>query len=422
MIPYRQALQIILQHTGVRKTEKLPLLSAHSRISAAEITSAMQVPSFCNSAMDGFAVRCADIAGATVEQPIALPIMRTIAAGDVVTMETASGASQIMTGAPVPEPYDAVIPVEEVMVAGDEVSFMRPAREHENIRFPGEDVRLGQRVLRRNETIATERVMLLAAVGVAEVEVYQLPALHILSTGKEITDNAGAPLPEGRIYNSNAPYLIACCREEGFTPEYGGIIADDPAAFEQAIASITPGSVIITTGAVSKGTWDFIPESLKHLGATTHFHRVNIRPGKPVLFATLPNGSWFFGLPGNPVSAAIGFRFFVLPLLWALQGLEPEQPLMARLENGFIKKGNFRQFLKSRLSANAKGELVATVSSGQESFKISPVAESNAWVMLEEDRLECKAGTMVSVLPFRTQAAEVLAAQPMKEAPLCRIA
>jgi molybdopterin molybdotransferase len=405
MISYQDALQIIFKNSSQSKTEKLPLLSALSKISASDLTSNMQVPSFRNSAMDGFAIKCSDIKNASTENPVKLNILQAIAAGDKVEISAATATTnsvQIMTGAPVPEVFDAVIPVEEVIIENNSVIFKRPAKLNENIRFPGEDVRIGQNILSKGKKITSEDIMLLSALGVNEVSIYKFPSIQILSTGKEITDNYNEPLPEGKIYNSNSPYLIAKAREEGFEAVYGGIIADDPKEFESVISKVKPETIIITTGAVSKGEWDFVPESLRNLGVEIHFHRVNIRPGKPVLFAILPNGSYFFGLPGNPISATIGFRFFIMPLLRILQGLEPEQPLIAQLSNNFTKKGNFRQFLKSNLETDSNGQLVVSISSGQESFKISPMAESNAWVILEEDQNEYRSGSLVSVLPYKT--------------------
>ena len=417
MISYPEALQIILRHAAPLQSEKLPLLAALAKIAAADITSAMDVPSFRNSAMDGFAIRRTNIASATVTHPVSLQITGTIAAGDIVASHGKDlCAVQITTGAFIPEPFDAVIPIEAVAVAGNKATFIRPAREYENIRFPGEDVRHGQTVLRRGEVITAEHIMLLASLGIGRIDTWKLPDLYLFATGEEIIDNTDTSLPEGKIYNSNAPYLMARCREEGFTAHYSGIIADDAAQFEERISLVKAGSIIVTTGAVSKGVRDFIPESLKRLGATTHFHRVNIRPGKPVLFATLPNGSWFFGLPGNPISAAIGFRFFVKPLLRVLQGLPVEQPIMARAENSFTKNGNFRQFLKTALKVGPKGELRATIVSGQESFKIKPLAETNAWVVLDEDRLECMPGSFVPVFFFGAGGTP-LSLQPLRDVP-----
>lgn len=271
--------------------------------------SPIQVPSFRNSAMDGFAVCAAQLVSASEQSPVTLKIQAAIAAGDVASIGQAETAVQIMTGAIVPEPYDAIVPVELVTVSGDAVTFTKPARIGDHVRHPGEDVTKGQSVLRRGEAITPEAIMLLSALGVTEVAVAQIPRLHIISTGNEITDDYSLPLQGSQIYNSNAPYLLAVAQQQGLEVQYEGIVRDEPDLFERKIAAIGEPAIIISTGAVSKGVWDFIPESLKNLGATIHFHRVNIRPGKPVLFATLPNGSFYFGLPGNPISAAIGFTF-----------------------------------------------------------------------------------------------------------------
>ena len=196
------------------------------------------------------------------------------------------------------------------------------------------------------------------------------------------------------------------------------IVRDDPKLFESKIAAIKEPAILISTGAVSKGVWDFIPESLKDMGATIHFHRVNIRPGKPVLFATLPNGSFYFGLPGNPISAAIGFTFFVMPLVQTLQGLPDAPPLMAALENSFTKRGDFRQFLKASVWLDETGGLRAQISDGQESFKISPMAANNAWVVLEEGKTAAKAGDRVPVVLY----ASVKTTDFSKDKTLCQAA
>lgn len=401
MISYNEALEIISQNSCERKIERMRSIEALGFVCAEDIYSQINVPSFNNSAMDGFAVKFKDLENASLNNQIKLPIIKIVAAGDNSQVGTISGAVQIMTGAIVPSGYDAVIPIEEVKINGAEVAFKRPARKNENIRFIGEDVSKDQKILTLNKVVSAEDIMLLHAVGIAEIEVYKKPKLYIFSTGNEITDDYKLPLETGQIYNSNSPYLIARATEEGLQAHYGGIIKDNENNFEQAIANIETGSIIITTGAVSKGKWDFIPETLKKLGAKIHFHRVNIRPGKPVLFASLLNGSYFFGLPGNPISSAIGFRFFVLPLIKNLQGLNSEQPIVAELKNNFVKKGNFKQFLKSNLEF-ADGKLFVTILDGQESFKISPMTEGNAWVTLDENIVGAKSGSKLSVCPYKS--------------------
>lgn len=396
MIKYQEALEIIYKNSHLNQTEAIPLLRAIGKSSASEVFSKIQVPSFDNSAMDGFAVKASELELASVDNKKKLKIIAIIGAGEIAK-GSHSGAIQIMTGAPIPNGYDAVIPIEDVELEGDFVAFKRPARKNENIRFAGEDVAVGQIVLHKDKKITSEDIMLLAAVGITKVEVYKTPFLKIFSTGNEITDDYNQPLPDGKIYNSNAPYLVSKALEEGLNVEYGGVIADDKVKFEKAVSSVAKGAIIISTGAVSKGKWDFIPESLKNLGAEIHFHRVNIRPGKPVLFATLPNGNYFFGLPGNPISTAIGFRFFITPLLRKVQGLDVEKPLFARLKNKFTKKGNFRQFLKSNLVIDTDCHLQISINEGQESFKISPMAQSNAWAILEENKTEFLPGDLLQV-------------------------
>ena len=419
MIDYQTALGLVLEQAVPLPAETVTLADALGRVAAKSVLSPIDVPSFRNSAMDGFAVRQTDLATASSTASVDLDYISVVAAGDQPT-DTIAAAVQIMTGAPVPASFDAVIPVEDVTVEGQTVCFTSPARPNQNIRFPGEDVSRGQVLIKGGDVLTPAHIMLLAAVGVGQVAVHRQPAIQILSTGRELSDDYDHPLQSGQIFNSNAPYLMAQFRAAGFNPCYGGIIADDPATFEAALAGIAPHTVVISTGAVSKGIWDFVPESLNRLGAVTHFHRVNIRPGKPVLFAQLPNDSWFFGLPGNPVSAAIGARFFVQPLLRGLLGLSPEQPMTARFEGGFEKTGTFRQFLKARLSADQKGHLSVQILTGQESFKVAPLAHGNSWVVLEEAPRSYANGALVAVYPFDPRSpSHLIPSQSHKEAVLC---
>lgn len=418
MISYEEALAIILGHAKPHAATKKPLLEALGKIAAQDVVSSIQVPSFRNSAMDGFAVRAAQLAGASPSNPITLPVAAAIAAGELVAAFDVTKAVQIMTGAAVPEPYDAVVPVELVTMQEGRVTFTAPARRGDHIRHAGEDVAVGQTLLHKGERMTPETIMLLAAAGIDRVDVAEPPKLHILSTGNEITDDYAVPLTGAQIYNSNAPYLMAGAKAQGLEVAYEGIVRDDPARFERKISALNDPAIIISTGAVSKGAWDFIPETLKNMGATIHFHRVNIRPGKPVLFATLSNGGYYFGLPGNPISSAIGFTFFVMPLVRALQNLPSAQLLIATLENNVTKKGDFRQFLKSDVWLDEAGILRARIADGQESFKISPMAANNAWVVLEEDQRELQAGARVPITLY----AALKTTQTVEDKTLCQAA
>ncbi len=399
MISYLDAIQILLSQATPTKTETRKVVDAIGCVASQDIASTMNLPRFQNSGMDGFAVRCEDIASASKENPVNLKILRAIAAGDAIPLIEGKGTEQIMTGAPVPDQYDAVIPVEEVEINGDILTLRRPGVLQENVRKAGEDIALGEVFIQKGDLITNERLLLLAALGVSEIEVFKIPDLYIFSTGKELVDHTESNLKESQIYNSNAPYLVAIAKMHGLNAIYKGTIADDEAIFKQQISSIPQDSMIITMGAVSKGVWDFIPKSLEELGAKTHFHRVNIRPGKPFLFSTLPNGNQVFGLPGNPISTAVGFRFFLLPLFRFMRGQAPEKYIQAKLVNSFKKKINFRQFLKAHFSISDQGEACVEILGGQESFKISPLARCNAWVILEErENLQYDADSLVSVL------------------------
>lgn len=418
MISYQQAVDSIISTVIKSQPLPLPLHEALGRAASCDVHSTMQVPGFRNSAMDGFAVCAALLAKAGMETPVTLRVEAAIAAGDALSIYDKSTTVQIMTGAPVPECYDAVVPVELVSRKDGEVTFTKPAGAGDNIRNSGEDVSVGEYVLRRGEQITPEKIMLLSALGITQVQVAALPPIHIISTGNEVTDDYRATLQDAQIYNSNAPYLIAACRDYGLDAKYEGLVRDDAALFESKLKAIDAPAIIISTGAVSKGEWDFIPDTLRKMGAIIHFHRVNIRPGKPVLFAALPNGSFYFGLPGNPVSTVIGFTFFVMPLLCALQGMPQPKPYMATLRQDFVKKNDFVQFLKSVLIVSSNGQLQVSIAKGQESFKMRPLAECNAWAVLDSSKSHWKAGDAVPVYLYGRLQQE----SGVKESGICQAA
>ncbi|MGP1665178.1 MAG: molybdopterin-binding protein, partial [Rhodanobacter sp.] len=206
-------------------------------------------------------------------------------------------------------------------------------------------------------------------------------------------------LREGQIRNSNGPFLAARVVAAGAELVYQQTVGDEPAAFVQALqqALQAGAEVVLSTGAVSMGRHDFVPETLRGLGADIHFHKVQIRPGKPLLFASLPDGVLFFGLPGNPVSSSVGLRFFVEPALRQMLGLPLEQPLRLPLLHRFDKRVPLRCFLKGRVTLTSTGQLTALVLAGQESFRIRPLLDANAWVVVAEDADACAAGSLVDV-------------------------
>lgn len=413
MLSYAQALALLITRSPRLQAETIPLAEALGRTTANEIRAGFAVPSFDNSAMDGFAVRLADCAGASPQAPVVLPVTSVTAAGDRAGRLVAGHAVQIMTGAMIPAGGEAVCPIEDVTATRDAdgavtaITLTSPPTPGANIRGKGQDFQPDDVLSEAATRLTSRHLMALAALGVGSVPVRQRPHITVLATGNEVRDvpagQAKATPDEAVIYNSNSPYLVAAAQEAGAQVDYGGIIPDTQTAFvaalEGIIALARPGQIIISTGAVSKGDFDFVPAALKALGAEILFHRIAIRPGKPVLFAILPNGVPFFGLPGNPASAAVGFRFFVAPLLRAAWGLPPEPPLRVRLAASYKSAPGLRIFLKAHLSPGLDGTLAATILAGQESFRIQPMLRINGWVVREETQGSLEAGSLVDFYP-----------------------
>ncbi len=402
MISYTTALQHILLACQPLPPEQLALAQAVGRVLAQDVQAGEDLPPFDNSAMDGFAL-AGD--GRVLAAGLEFVVAGSQAAGDGLATY-ACDACEIMTGASLPDGLDSVVPIEQVSVLQRDVEG-RPLRIRleaavlpgANVRRRGQDVAIGDRVAAAGTHITSASHMLLAALGVATLAVQpQVPAA-LFTTGRELIDDPAQPLLPGQIRNSNGPYLADRLDEAGACVVHRETVGDDAAAFiavlERGLAA--GAQVVLSTGAVSMGRHDFVPDALRALGATIVFHKVAIRPGKPLLFARLPGGQLYFGLPGNPVSSAVGLRFFVEPALRALLGLPQEQPLLLPLAAEARKKPGLRFLLKARVVLADGARLQVEVMSGQESFRIKPLLGANAWAVLDEAADILPAGTPVQV-------------------------
>ncbi len=406
MISYENAIKFLSKQAPLPSKE-IPANQACGFIAAQDVTSDVHVPPFANSAMDGFAVRSLDLGNASNDNPVTLNVMGSTVAGDIPSGGK-NGAWEIMTGAAVPDGYDSVVRIEDVAINSKnegglarEIILTKPAPIKDNIRDAGEDFVPGTPIINRGEMITPFHIMSLAAVGQKNVMVAPKPNVVVFSTGKEIIDDADASLLPGQIYNSNGPYLMAALGELPVSANYGGLIPDTPEIFKKEIKqALTNNDIIISTGAVSAGRHDFIPEALRELGAEIIFHKVAIRPGKPILYARFPDGTHYFGLPGNPVSAAVGLRFFVIPLLNLLQGAPVETPINTRLLMPSPKKGNLRFFRKAYVSVATGGKLQLDILKGQESFKIHPLVKANCWVVFKEEQSGNEVGEPIDIYPL----------------------
>lgn len=402
MITYDDALKEILKRGAAqrRATEVVSLRDVAGRVSATDITAPCAIQPFDNSAMDGYAVIAADIASATPDNPVVLENAGHLAAGGIVTERAMSHGNcwEIMTGAVIPPGCDAVVPVELTQKDSQgRVLFHAAPGIGDHIRRAGIDFAEGAPVLQAGTVIRQEHLLALATLGIPRVEVLARMRVGLISTGLEVVDDMSAPLRSGQIYNATNSYLQAALHTLGAETRTLGTVADEPFVFRERIEeALDMGcNLLISTGAVSAGVHDFVPGVLKDMGVETVFHKVAIRPGKPIFFAALPNGALFLGLPGNPASTAAGFRFFAQPLLRAMHGLRQEEPRFCILSESYKKKQGLHFFLRAVLRYNKEGGVCASILPLQQSFMVSPFLKSDAWVALPEEAIELPAGSIV---------------------------
>ncbi|MEY2161209.1 molybdopterin molybdotransferase MoeA [Rhodanobacter sp. FW106-PBR-LB-2-11] len=397
MLDPDEALRLILSACAPLPAQQVPVAEAMGRVLAAPVRAPGALPPFDNSAMDGYALGGDN---ETLAAGSEWPIEGEQAAGDGIA-HAQRGAWEIMTGARLPDGLDRVIPVEQTerLEAPARVRLLADVASGENVRTAGSDVPAGETVLAVGTLLAPQHLMLLAALGAGRVTVAERPRVAVLCTGRELVDDPAAPLSSGQIRNSNGPFLAARLPQAGAELAHIETVGDEVDAFLAAFARARAAGarVVISTGAVSMGRYDFVPQALEQLGAEAVFHKVAIRPGKPLLFARLPDGTLFFGLPGNPIAVAVGLRFFVEPALRAMLGLPRELPWRVPLAADYAKKPRLRFHLKARVVLDAQGHLVARVLPGQESYRIRPLAEANAWVVVPLDAQALPAGTLVEV-------------------------
>lgn len=404
MISCEEAMSIILREARRLPAETCQSSNALGRILAVPVSSPAALPPFDNSAMDGYALAAGVRslpAGDTFE------VRGTQVAGDVHAdaQRDVQAAWEITTGARIPDGFDTVVPLEQVDldVAGGapRIHLAAEVAPGQHIRLRGSDVAMHAEVLQAGDCVQPQQLMLLAALGVAEVAVARRPRVAILTTGRELVDDPAQPLGSGQIRNSNGPFLAARLEAAGAQVVHRCSVSDEPDAFRAALAdALAAGAdTVVSTGAVSMGRHDFVPDTLRALGAHLYFHKLRIRPGKPLLFARLACGALFFGLPGNPVSCAVGQRFFVEPALRAMLGMAPETPLRVPLAVDFALRAPLRFHLKARIDCDRSGQLHAQVLPGQESFRILPMVGSNGWIVVSADAADGTRGTVAAGTP-----------------------
>lgn len=332
MISYQEATELVFKSASKLGRINLELDKAQGCVLADNVVSPVDVPPFRNSAMDGFAVSFEQLENCSPENPVSLPLETTIFAGDILSeIQSRGSAVKVMTGAPVPSGFDCVVKLEDTKSGKHHVTFCKPAESGENIRPAGEDIVSGQTLFTRGHRLETFDIGILASIGLTNAPVYEKPSLQVVTTGDELVE-PGEKLKQGQIYNSNR-YTIASmlC---GFCKKME-VISTVHDTFESLNAILNcEQDVIVTTGGVSAGEKDLLPAAAEANGWETMFHKVAIKPGKPIYFARKQN-QLLFGLPGNPLSAAITCALFVFPALKRMAGYEKFklQPTAALLDN-----------------------------------------------------------------------------------------
>ena len=378
---------------------ELTLADALGAVLVDDVTARWPLPSFDNSAMDGYAVRAADVATASEDHPILLAVDGEIAAGDTGRRDLVPGTViRIMTGAPMPAGADAVVPVEQTDGGTDRVGIRVPVAEGASIRLTGGDAQPGDVLLTAGTRLGAVHLGLLAAAGHGTVRARPRPRVTVISTGNELVE-PGSELVPGQIWESNATMLAAAAREAGCAARRYPIVRDDTDAVLAAVQDALPDAdLLITSGGVSMGgEHDVVKAALATLG-TVAFRKVSMQPGMPQGFGTVGSAATpIFTLPGNPVSAYVSFCLFVLPALDALQdsGQERGKPEQAVLTQPVRSPAAKRSFLRGVLDGPAG---LVTPVSGQASHQLASLAKANALVIVPEQVTSLDAGETVDVL------------------------
>ena len=401
MNSYKAAISKLNNNTLKIGSEIVSIKDALNRISSKEVIAKSDYPVDDNTAFDGFAVNSKETKN-TFQK---FKILKTIAAGDNPYIKKVPKLSciEVMTGAIIKKPFDTIIPIEDIEFFPSKqnakyIIIKKKIKKSEFIRPKGSDYKKGNKIIRKGELINPAHILSLKTLGIDKVLVKKKVNIVFYPSGNELSDKKN--IPSWKIRNSNTIYLNSLIRSLPVNFTVQKILRDkDQKLFKKQISKQLKSKtdILITSGAVSKGKFDFIPSVINQFKLKNHFKGVAIRPGKPIMFAKFNNNKCFFGLPGNPISSVACFRFFVIPLLFKSLGLKVEKPIFAKLKNKFSKKKKFTRFVKGKLTFDKKGLVQFEVFEGQESYKIEPFVKSNAWGVFKDGVSVFNKGNLIDV-------------------------
>ena len=408
MLTVPEAVREISEGIRPREIERVPLLDVLGRVLATNAIAPYTLPQWDNSAMDGYAVRAADIEAATADHPVALPVLGTVAAGAFADRHVGAGeAMRIMTGAPIPEGADTVIRVEDTDGGIERVTIRNARDARKNIRPRGEDFREGTVVVPAGTPLGAAQLGVLASLGYRDVDAHRRPVVAIAGSGDELVDldRFDEVIAGKKIVGSNRYTLDALVRQSGGIPKHLGNALDTPGSLRAVLEQSRGCDLLVTSAGASVGEFDCTRKVLESLGAVLRFWRVRMRPGAPLGFGTLDGMPWI-GLPGNPVSAMVTFELFARPVIRRMLGHSRlyRRPLSAVLEEPVSTGARLMHFLRAITRVRDDGLLAVRLTGPQGSGILTSMSQANALLVVPEDRSRVEAGERLNVLPLSEDA------------------
>ena len=404
MISYEQSKKILKKAKIKIRDEIINSVNSLNRLVSSNVYSSINYPTSDNAAFDGYAINSKDTNLIKKNSQKQFKIIGSIAAGSKPLKKKIKkfDAVEIMTGGIIPKGFDTIIPIEQINLYPNKTNkkyilIDKKIKKNNHIRFAGSDFKKDEVILKKNTIIQPNHILTFKTLGIKKIKVKKKINILFFSTGNEITNKDD--IPNWKVRNSNSHYIKNLNENFLYNFENGGILKDDhQSIFKKEIKKMLNNKtdIIVTSGAVSAGKYDYIPSIVKTFKLSDYFKSVAIRPGKPVLFAKIKSKQKvIFGLPGNPMSSAACFRFFVIPYIANTLGLSIERPVRGILKNSFIKKKKFTRFAKSKLSTTKNGKIEIEILKGQESFRVKSFIKSNIWALLPSGKSKFKKGDIV---------------------------
>ena len=401
MIKYKQAKKILIKSKINIKDELINSSKALNRISVLNIYSPVNYPAGTNAAFDGYAINSKETNKLNKDKSQNFKILKTISAGDNPKLNRVKKfeAVEVMTGALIPKGFDTIIPIEKIIFHSKNkyISINNKVKKNQHIRYAGSDYKKKDLIIKKGIIIQPSHILAFKTLGIKKIKVKKKPNILFFSTGNEISNKK--KVVNWKVRNSNSHYIKSLSNNFLFNFIEGKILRDnDEKLFKKEIEKSIKSKIdiIITSGAVSAGKYDFVPSVVKNFTLSNFFKGVMIRPGKPILFAKLKGfNKVIFGLPGNPISSSACFRFFVYPYLLNILGIKSEKPFKAKLKNNFFKNKKILRFIKAILTSTNDGKLELQTLKGQESFRIKSFVEANAWGLFKDGQSKFKKGELI---------------------------